>query len=328
MAAKIRVHIQENDGPNAIYRIDAEKYRRESAAYQQIADRLDISFGANDKEAEAGLATAEVVLCGYFNNKDLAKRAPHLRWVQSIFAGVDKLIPAIPPGVTLTNSSGIHAQKAGEYAMGAILMLNSAVPQFVEAQRHTKWEQIFTPSVSRRTVLILGAGRLASAVARHVRHFGMRVIGVARSGGARPDFPECYPVDQLPELLPQADFLVLMVPNTPETNGLIGRRELDLLPSHTGVVSLGRSQVMDHEALVEKLENGELGGAFLDVFDKEPLPADLPLWKTPRLFISPHCALDDGPDYVKLSLDMFFDNMRRYQDGEPLRNIVDTGRGY
>jgi glyoxylate/hydroxypyruvate reductase A len=328
VAKKVRVHIQPNDGPNDIYRITAEKYARESAAFADIASMLDVSFGTDDADADIGLASAEVLVCGYFGFSGLAARAPKLKWVQSIFAGVDKLIPAIPPGVTLTNASGVHAQKAGEYAMGAILMLNSAVPQFIEAQRKGAWTPIFTPSMTGRTVTILGAGRLAAAVAQHARHFGARVVGIARSSGPRTHFPEVYATEHLPEILPTTDFLILMVPNTAETKGLIGKKELDLLPPHAGIVSLGRSQVMDHDALVEKLERGELAGAFLDVFDKEPLPADSKLWTAPRLVISPHCALDDGPDYARLSLEMFISNMRLYLDSKPMINIVDTARGY
>ncbi|HEY9211623.1 MAG TPA: D-2-hydroxyacid dehydrogenase [Ancylobacter sp.] len=326
--AKLRLHIQEDEGHDEIYRITPAAYARESVRFADVADRLDVSFGANNADDDIGLSTAEVLLCGYFNNKGLQTRAPKLRWVQSIFAGVEKLVPAIAPGVTLTNSSGIHAQKAGEYALGAILMLNSAVPHFIEAQRARAWSQRFTPSVSRRTVVILGAGRLAAAVARNARLLGMGVIGVARTAGPRPDMPDCRGIDELRDVLPKADFLVLMVPNTPETRGLIGRHELGLLPAHAGIVNLGRGSVMDHEALVDRLEAGELSGAFLDVFEQEPLPENSRLWTAPRLIISPHCALDDGPDYVRLSLDLFFANMRRYLDGEALDNVVDTGRGY
>jgi len=326
--AKLRLHIQEDEGHDEIYRITPAAYAREATRFADIADRLDVSFGANDERDDIGLATAEVLLCGYFNNKGLPTRAPNLRWVQSIFAGVDKLVPAIAPGVTLTNSSGIHAQKAGEYALGAMLMLNSAVPHFIEAQRKKEWSQRFTPSVSRRTVVILGAGRLAQAVAKNAGLLGMTVIGIARTAGPRPDMPDCRGIDELRDLLPLADFLVMMVPNTPETRGLIGRYEIGLLPSHAGIVSLGRASVMDHDALVDRLEAGELSGAFLDVFDKEPVPENSRLWTAPRLVMSPHCALDDGPDYVRLSLDLFFANMRRYLDGQTLDNIVDTGRGY
>ncbi|MDX6804696.1 D-2-hydroxyacid dehydrogenase [Terrihabitans rhizophilus] len=328
VTAKLRVHIQEYDGPNEVFRINAAKYGRHSAGDPEIAERLDVSFGRSEDDLRAGLVDAEVLVCGHLHHADLKAGAPRLRWVQSIFAGVDELIPLLSDVVTLTNGSGLHAQKAGEYGMGAILMLNSAVPHFIEAQRARQWTQIYTPTVRGRTVLILGTGRLGGAIARFAQQFGMNVIGVARTAGARPDFPNCHGVGELHDLLPRADFLVLIVPNTPATTGLIGRAELDLLPAHAGIVSLGRSQVMDHAALIAKLEANELGGAFLDVFDQEPLPPDDPLWSVPRVVISPHCTLDDGPGYVALALDLFFANARRYRAGEPLHNVIDQRRGY
>jgi len=118
------------------------------------------------------------------------------------------------------------------------------------------------------------------------------------------------------------------LPLTPETNGLIGPAELDLLPKHAGVVNLGRGRVIDYDALRQKLQKGELSGAVLDVFYEEPLPADSPLWSTPNLILSPHCAVDDESVYVERCLDIFFGNLKRFLAGRPLENVVDTRLGY
>ena len=123
-------------------------------------------------------------------------------------------------------------------------------------------------------------------------------------------------------------FVVVTTPLTPETRGLIGAKELDALPRHAGLVNLGRGAVVDYDALSAKLWARELSGAVLDVFHEEPLPAESPLWSTPNVILSPHCAVDDGRDYVTRCLDIFFDNLRRYVASRPMRNVVDRQRGY
>ena len=122
--------------------------------------------------------------------------------------------------------------------------------------------------------------------------------------------------------------MVVTTPLTPDTRGLIGAKELDCLPRHAGVVNLGRGPVIDYDALSAKLWTRELSGAVLDVFHEEPLPSESPLWATPNVILSPHCAVDDGRAYVSRCLDIFFDNLRRYLGGRPLRNVVDPGQGY
>ena len=132
----------------------------------------------------------------------------------------------------------------------------------------------------------------------------------------------------LPKILAKADFVVGALPLTGETRGLLGRKELDLLPPHAGIVNLGRAAVIDYDALRDKLIKGELSGAVLDVFPEEPLPASSPLWSTPNLIISPHCGVDDATTYVARCLDIFLGNVRRYVAGRGLNNVVDIGLGY
>jgi phosphoglycerate dehydrogenase-like enzyme len=171
-------------------------------------------------------------------------------------------------------------------------------------------------------------GAIGVEVARLARRFGLRVLGVSRNGRPHRAVEAMYRTAQLAKVLPRADFLVVAAPLTPATRGLVGRKELDLLPAHAGVVNLGRGPVIDNTALADKLARGELGGAVLDVFDTEPLPPDSPLWATPNLIATPHCAVDDGPRYVARCLDIFFDNARRYLAGRALRNRIEPKLGY
>jgi phosphoglycerate dehydrogenase-like enzyme len=212
--------------------------------------------------------------------------------------------------------------------MTALLMLNHGVPQFVARQKERRWDPVFTSTIAGRTVVIVGVGRIGAEVARLARRFGLRVLGVRRSGRPHRHVHRMFGPAQLRTALRQADFVVVTTPLTPETRGLLGAKELDALPRHAGVVNLGRGAVIDNAALVAKLRAGELAGAVLDVFPEEPLPPDSPLWSAPNAILSPHCAVDDGRVYVERCLDIFFDNLRRYLAGRPLRNVVDPARGY
>jgi phosphoglycerate dehydrogenase-like enzyme len=325
---KIRVHIEPNSGSNRFFKIDKAALEQDRFATDPILERIDISFGGVNDQGAEGLSNAEILLCGRFDASNLPERAPKLKWIQSIFAGVESLIPQVAENVILTNTSGIHANKAGEYAMGAILSINGSVPQFIQAQHRLEWLPIYTSSVADKTVLILGTGKLARAIARHARHFGMRAVGVSTTGQLQPGFDECHPSGALDELLPCADFLVMALPETPATKNIVGRRQLDRLPRHAGLINIGRASALDVRALSDKLAADELAGAYLDVFEQDPLPTTSELWTTPRLVISPHCALDDGPNYIKLSLGIFLENLKRYMSGSTLQNVVDLKRGY
>jgi len=277
---------------------------------------------------EKGLREAEVLIAAHVDGRDLAARAPHLRWIQSTSAGVEKLVPLLPPEMVLTNASGVHGPKGGEYAMTALLMLNHGVPHFVTSQRDRRWDPVFTSPIAGRTVVIVGVGRIGGEVARLARRFGLRVLGVRRSGRPHRWVHRMFTTKGLRAAFRQADFVVVTTPLTPKTRGLIGAKELDCLPRHAGLVNLGRGAVVDYDALSAKLWTRELSGAVLDVFPEEPLPPESPLWSTPNVVLSPHCAIDDGRVYVARCLDIFFDNLRRYLARRPLRNVVDRGQGY
>jgi phosphoglycerate dehydrogenase-like enzyme len=325
---RLHLHIQNDPHTSPVFAVTPERFRAAAKRHIALGRRLVVTYADDPAGFAAGLRSAEVLIVGHLDVYDLAARAPKLRWVQSTNAGVEDVAPHLPPGIVLTNASGVHGPKGGEFALAALLMLNHAVPHFVTRQRERRWEQRFTSTIAGRTVVIVGLGRLGEAVARQARRVGLRVLGVRRQARPHRLAAAVYGPRQLDRVLPKADFLVVTTPLTRETRGLIGRRELDRLPPHAGVVNLGRGAVLDNDALAEKLARGELAGAVLDVVDKEPLPADSPLWTTPNLIITPHCAVDDGLQYVPRCLEIFFDNLRRYLAARPLRNRVEPARGY
>jgi phosphoglycerate dehydrogenase-like enzyme len=327
----LRVHVQESLGSLDVFIVTESRLRPLLAARPTLSAALDISYGATRSELDRGLQTAEVMLVGNFATDDLLRRAPRLKWIQSIFAGVEKLAPVLPSSIILTNGSGIHAAKAGEYGIGAIILLNTGFLPFVANQRRRVWQPIFTTGLAGKSVVLLGTGKLAAGVARHCHEFGMRVIGVNRQGQAGQKvawFDEVFAIDALPSVLARADYLVVTLPNTAETQRILGEREFACLPRGAGVVSIGRGQVIDEAALAAALASGHVSGAVLDVFETEPLPSGSPLWGMDNVLITPHCGVDDLSGYLPRALTIFLDNVERYLSGAPLENVVDLARGY
>lgn len=326
--AKLRIHVQQSKNSLDVFQVTRERLFPMLAAHSDIVNRIDFSFGNDRASLDKGIADAEGMLVGNFEMDNLRARAPRLKWVQSIFAGVEKLAPHIPDGITLTNGSGIHVPKAGEYAMCALLMLNSNVPKFMALQRQKRFQPVFTDVITGKTVVILGTGKLGVVAAEQAKHLGMKVVGVSRSGKPAAPFDSVFPIARLHDALPSARFLICTLPNTAETKHMLGSREFGRMPDGAGFVSIGRGQVVDEKALAVALQSGKLGGAILDVFEEEPLPAASPLWALDNVILSAHCAVDDLDNYLPRAIDIFADNARRYLDGKSLENVIDTKLGY
>ncbi|MDO9502337.1 NAD(P)-dependent oxidoreductase [Falsiroseomonas sp.] len=320
-----RLHVQVNPA-SSLAAAFTEARLRAAAAPGQVT----ISFGQTPEALEAGLAAAEVLLlAGQAPLHDLPRRAPHLRWISYTSAGVEWLLQAgLPEAVTLTNASGTHIPKAAEFTLLSVLMLNNQMPHFATAQRERRWAPKPAGTVAGRTALILGMGALGGAAAQALAGQGMRIIGNSHSGRPHPDVAVMTRGGDFRAYLPDTDVLIITLPLTPATHGLIGRAELDLLPPHAGVVNLGRGEILDADALAAKLRDGSLAGAVLDALPQEPLPPESPLWDTPNLVITPHCGLYDPGDYAPRCLDAFFANLARFRAGEPLHQVVDPARGY
>jgi phosphoglycerate dehydrogenase-like enzyme len=278
----------------------------------------------------AGLVTSNDMLRNpRFPLRRLAEAAPLLRWIHVIGAGIEPLLPLDWLGsVTLTNNSGVHAEKMRESAMMALLMLNARMPAITANQRQARWQQIFTPSLAGKTVLIIGVGDIGAAVAGAAKTLGLAVIGVRRGGTPHPDVDRMVAIDALDTVLPEADFVVIATPQTPATHHLIDRRRIALMKRSAGLLNIGRAGCLDHDALVDALARDALSGAILDVYDPEPLPAGSPLWQVPNLILIPHVSSDDSERYMPKTLDLAFANAGRLQRGETLLNRVDPALGY
>ncbi|NGM20310.1 D-2-hydroxyacid dehydrogenase [Roseomonas stagni] len=324
----LRLHAQVNPASMQAGAFNAALWDRLRA--ETVGEGLAASHSTDPAGFDAALAEAEALfLVGPAPLHDLPRRAPRLRWISYSSAGVEWLLKAgLPASVTLTNASGTHIPKAAEYSLAAVLMLNNFIPALVTAQREHRWAPRSGGTVAGKTVLILGMGALGGAAAEALAAQGMVVLGNSQSGRPHPAVAEMSQGDGFRAQLPRADFLIIALPLTPATNGLVGREALDLLPPHAGVVNIGRGEILDADALAAKLRDGTLGGAVLDALPTEPLPADSPLWDTPNLIITPHCGLYDPGAYAERCLRAFFANVARFRAGEALHQVVGLDRGY
>ena len=262
------------------------------------------------------------------------KQADRLRWLCSDFAGVEKYLDeAIWPsqGCLLSNSSGAYGPAIAEHIVMVLLMLLRRMPEYQSALAERHWPCL-TPirSLAGSRVVALGPGDVGRSAARRLKALGASVTGVCRSGRSEePAFDRVLPIGRLDALLPQADALVMALPATAETAGILSRERIALLGPQALVVNVGRGSAIDQPALVEALTARRLAGAALDVMEPEPLPPDHPLWQCPNTILTPHVSGNMALGLTcDLDVDMFCRDLGRYAAGEPLENLVDRRRGY
>jgi phosphoglycerate dehydrogenase-like enzyme len=286
---------------------------------------LSITFNDNPAKFETIAADAEILFAGR-RPKSLAF-AKHLKWIQSANVGQETVIPLLSPGMVLTNARGAYQEKAGEFILTAVLMLNYAIPKFVTDRQARRWQPRFEKPVRGKRALLLGVGAIGGEGARRLKAQGMTTIGVSRTGGSHDYLDHSAAVSDLDDLLPQADFLVCSLPQTKQTTGLLDEHRLSLLPKGAGIVNVGRAEVFDYDALLKALKGGLIGGAVLDVFPKEPPSRFSRFWRAPNLIMTPHCSVDDRLA-TQRCIGIFSDNLERYLNNVPLRNVVDPHYGY
>lgn len=326
----LHIHFDSRREADPVFHMTEARVRDAIARRPDIAAKLKVTSSWNLEGIEEPLRTADM-LVGFRMPKDVIREgAPRLKNIHLIGAGVEHLRPMdwIPGQIAITNNRGVHKQKAGEYILLALLMLNNYIPALATAQRENVWNPLFSTSVKGKTVLVIGAGELGTSGAAEARRLGFRTIGIRRTAQANPAFDEMHGPDKLHELLPRADFVLVTTPVTRETEGMIGEREFALMKQGAGFINFGRAKVCDYAALTRALDSGHLSGAILDVFDPEPLPSDSPLWNVRNLFITPHCSSDDAEAYIPITLDLVLENAARLISGQGVINVVDLALEY
>lgn len=330
-ANRLRLHIENSRKKNPIFHTLPAHWQAACRRHKALAKHIgQVSFGWDGDVLETALAQADLLIGVPAQRDGLAGRAPKLRWLHSTSAGIDGALPLdwLPKDVIFTNNSGAHGHKAEQYMTMAYMLLNARMPAILANQQRRHWEALFSPSITGRTAVVIGLGDLGEAAARAAKKLGLKVIGVRRSAQKNRHADRVVTYRQLDRMLPQADFVVLAVPLTAETRGLLDGRRMDLMKPGAFVINIARGPVADCDALQQRLRSGRLGGAVLDVVDPEPLPADSPLWTVPNLIITPHVSCDDGEHYIDISLDLWFENLERFIAGRRLQRRIDPKLGY
>lgn len=255
-----------------------------------------------------------------------ARRAPNLEWLHIGFAGTDTPIfrELMDRGVTVTNSSGAAAEPIAQSAIAGMLALNRDFPRWFDLQRRHEWkrQQHAPPDLRSQTMVVLGLGAIGAYIAQFARAFGLHIIGVRRTpAGPADGIDEWAPPDRLREVLPRADWLAITVPLTPLTHHLIDAAALALLPRGAHILNVARGAIIDEAALVESLRAGHLAGAYLDVFEVEPLPEQSPLWDMPNVIVSPHDSNVSSGNAARFDA-IFAEQLGLWAAGKPLTRVV------
>jgi phosphoglycerate dehydrogenase-like enzyme len=326
MAEPVRIAITFKVDDDVLERIQAVDPRVEIVPFPSVVLRPGMTLTEDEMaQARAALADVEVIFGPVALPLELFDAAPKLRWFQALTAGVDQLTERglLDRGFTVTKVSGLASNAIAEYAMASMLMLAKGLHTMIRNQAEHRWAFRFNAELRGKTVGIVGYGSIGKATARLAKAFGMRVVACRRrSGDPDPDCDRMRPYTALHELLGESDFVVLSVPLTEETRGLIGADELRAMRRTAYLVNVARGPVVDQEALIAALREGTIAGAGLDVFDPEPLPEDSALWDLPNVIITPHISgAIEG--YGHRASELFVANLRRFLAGEPLENVVD-----
>lgn len=300
-----------------------DDFRRDASGEQRWAALLgkaEVLFGV---PGDSGTGLAGAIRAG--------KR---IRWVQATSAGAGEQVRAAELSeeelnrVTVTTASGVHAGPLAEFCIFGLLAFTKDLPRLVRDKDEKRWGHYPVRELKDQTLLVVGLGKIGLEVARLARCFGMRTVGFKRRPeGSLPHVEEVKPSRSLKESVPRADAVVVTLPLTEETRGMIDRETIGLMKPGCVFVNVGRGGVVDQGALVEALREGRISGAALDVFEDEPLPQDSPLWELPNVLISPHTAALSELENRRI-VELFRDNLRRYLDDEPLVNRVDPEMFY
>ena len=303
----------------------------ELAQLQSVAGDTDIIHAQDEATARAHIAEVD----GMYGKitPELLAQAQKLRWVQAPVAGVEKYLfsDLVNSNITVTNMAGIYSDQIADHAIMFLLMFARGMHIYFRRQLARNW-QMGVPLIhaSDQTLGVVGLGGIGNEVARRGHALGMRVLAVDAKRTDKPDHvAELWGIDKLDEMLAQADFVILCVPHTPETEKLFTMPRLQRMKPNAYLINISRGVVVDLADLTTALQNGVIAGAALDVFEIEPLPADHPLWGMENVLITPHMASNlDSPHIPARRIGVVRENLRRFVNGEPLQNVIDKTRWF
>ena len=305
--------------------------RQRPIVERTLSERLGVTvqFASCPDDLASGAPVDAVIAPTVAWLPEVLVRLDGVRWIHFLSAGVEKIwsMDVDWSAYTLTKSSGVHAAPMSEYAIGAMLYFAKNFDRFTEQSRRSEWERTWLDELTGRELVVLGMGSVGQAVAERARVFDMSVRGVARTPRSDGMFGRIAALEELPALLEHADYVVVTLPFTADTAGLVGTSFFAALKHGAVLVDMSRGGVTSEAALIAALDDGTLRGAALDVFEREPLPEFSPLWNRPNVLLTPHVA-GTTPHYLERALEIFMENAAHIRCGEPPTTPVDTTHGY
>ena len=294
-----------------------------------LADRVVIHTLAPAAKPSAEVMEQAEVVMAYAVPPGVLGAMPKLRWAQAMTAGVEgwMALPDLPPALLLTCARGTHEESMPENIIGALLFVAKPYAAAVENQKSGKWVRMVPEPLTGKTLGILGLGVIGQKVARIAATLGMRVIGTRRRSAPLPGVESVLPAERTAEVLAQADFVLLLLPATRETDNFIDAARLRRMKPGAWLLNFGRGQLIQDDDLVAAVKEKRIAGAVLDVYRQEPLPAEHPFWTTQGIIVLPHIG-GPHPQRDKFVARLFAENLARFLDGKPLREVVDRKLGY
>lgn len=309
---------------------------REIPFLSELRDTATIVIGDSAQDFSGAADNTEIIFNWSGSRallRDVFLMSRRLRWIHSRSAGLERtLFPElIESDVVLTNGSGVFSPSLGEFVLAAILFFAKDLRRMIRNQSAGVWEQFDVTMVSGQTVGIVGYGSIGRAVAAKARALDMKVLGfrrkVAQCSQEDQLIDRVYGLDGLEEMLSQCDYVVVTLPLTERTRGLIADHEFAVMKKNAVVINVGRGPTIDEQAMIQALSENRIRGAALDVFDREPLPQGHPFYSMENVLLSPHCA-DHTPDWLENASRFFLSQLERFKAGHPLLNVVDKKLGY
>ncbi len=308
------------------HNIDTESLER----LRSVSPEVEVIVAKTREDAVTKVADADAVYGGGQLAREIFLAGRKLRWVQIRGAGVEaSLYPEmIESDVILTNTSGAYDVPIADHVFAMILCLARGLNVFIRHQIEGVWKGVPVLELAGQTILVIGLGSIGMAVAQRAHGFEMRVLAVDVMEVEKPEYVEkVEKPEKLHELLPEADFIAICCPLTQKTQGLIGEAEFQKMKPTAYIINPARGKIIDESVMIRALSENRIAGAGLDVFEKEPLPADSPLWKMPNVIITTHTA-GGSPFTVERITEIVCENLRRFSAGEPLVNVVDKETGF
>ncbi len=282
------------------------------------------------KDAELHIADTDILVAwGFMHIENLYAEAKQLKWIHALSAGVENLnIPQlIDSNIRLTNSKGIHGIPVSEHVFAMLLSFTRGLYLFAQNQQAKVWKRVYTDELYEKTLAIIGLGSIGREVAKKAKAFGMNVVATKREVTTEIFVDRLYNPAELKEMLAVSDFVVVALPLIPETENLIKREHFAAMKKSAYFINIARGGVVVQEDLIAALQEEEIQGAGLDVFDVEPLPETSPLWEMPNVIITPHVAAV-SPYYLDRAIKLFADNLSRFLEKNDMHNVIDKYKGY